>query len=121
MKKLVIPVLLVILSTVLYSCGLSESEKANISVLIELHNINARLEYRLDSNEVASDYQFSLIGVIPENEQDQYIQTHMAVFENEWNSPYKIEKDHKLTLESYLSYCETMGYDPKTFIDILNK
>ena len=121
MKKLVIPVLLVILSTVLNSCGISESDKASISVSIELHNIDTRLQYGLDSIEAASDYKISLIGVIPENEQDQYIQTHMAVFENEWNSPYKIEKDHKLTLESYLSYCETMGYDPKTFIDILNK
>ena len=114
-------ILFIILSLVLYSCGLSESEKANIKFSIDLHNNDNYFQYRSDSREVASNYKISLIGLIPENEQDQYIQTHMEVFENEWNSPYKIEKDYNLTLESYLSYCETMGYDPKTFIDILTK
>lgn len=114
-------ILFIILSLVLYSCGLSKSDEENIRFLIGMHNNDIRLQYALDSIEAASDYKISLIRVIPENEQDQYIQTHMTVFENEWNSPYKIEKDYNLTLESYLSYCETMGYDPKTFIDILTK
>ena len=112
---------LLIFSSVLYSCGLSESDMAGIQLSIDIHNSDNRLQYRLDSIQEVSDYKISLLGIIPENQWGKYIEPHMNVFENEWNSPYKIEKDYELTMESYLSYCETMGYDPKTFIHILNK
>jgi hypothetical protein len=117
MKKFLI--ILVIISV--YSCGLSESDKENIRITINLHNIDVKHKFSMDSIQEATNKKINLLGVIPENQWDDHVKIHMAVFKNEWNNPYKIERDYNLTLESYLSYCKTMGYDSKTYIDVLTK
>ena len=45
-----------------------------------------------------------LISTVPEIE--KYIEPHMNVFENEWNSPYKIEKDYNMMKKYYLMAIE---------------
>jgi hypothetical protein len=106
------------------SCGLTDSEKESIKFSINLHNMNQHLKFSLDSIQEATNYEISeLVGVIqiPKKERYRFIGAHMAVWCDEWNDPYRIERDYNLTLDSYLLYCKTMGYDPKTYINIINK
>ena len=105
----------------LVSCGLSDSEKESMNISITIHNNDAKLKFDLDSLQEVTNYKIKLLGVIPKNEWDSRINSYMMSFRNHWNDPYKIERDYNLTLESYLTYCKTMGYDPKTYIDIINK
>jgi len=121
-KPLLTTTILFILTMFITSCGLNESDKESIKFGISLHNLNQHQKFTMDSIEAVSKYKIiELLGVIPEKDWDKFINPHMEVYKSEWNEPYQIEKDYNLTLESYLSYCKTMGYDPKTYINILNK
>jgi|LakMenE01Jun11ns_1017448.scaffolds.fasta_scaffold9245467_2 hypothetical protein len=104
------------------SCGLNESDKSYINHSLSIHNISQHLNFTRDSIDEATNYTIiELLGVVPKKDWDKFVNEHMAVYKNEWNKPYQIEKDYNLTLDEYLSYCKTMGYDPKTYVNLLNK
>lgn len=102
------------------SCGLSKKEKDQIQFYINLHNSSTKLKFNLDSIKEASNIKMKYLDMKGTTELNQYIQSHMKVFANEWNKPYDIKRDRFLTLESYLKYCEAHNYKPKEYIKFID-
>jgi len=49
-----------------------------------------------------------------------YLMTHGVVFKDQWNEPYLIAKDYKLTLHKYLEYCKANNKDIKSFYNFMD-
>ena len=106
---------------ILLSCrdsGLSEEEKSHIQTLIQSKNATVYLKFVKDSlaEDLRTRRKFELL---PVDSIRDYLKSHGQVYANEWNQPYDINKDYKLTVQKYLDYCEANGKDPKSFYKIL--
>lgn len=110
-----------ILTIALFSCSnsLSDSKKASIKLSIDLHNVNTSLKYKLDSIDEATNYKIRLFKAKIKEDKD-YTETHMAVFANQWNDPYDIQKDRFLTVEKYLDYCKANGLNAESYHKFLD-
>jgi len=115
-------ILITIVLLTLLSCksGLTESEEKTINLSLTLHNQNARLKFALDSIEEVTKYRIEHIATKNHPDFDKWLQSHMDVFENEWNSPYDIKKDRNLTMDKYLDYCKAYNHDPKAFYKFMD-
>lgn len=104
--------------------GLTKEEENVLITKINKFNEKQYFQFFSDSNREINYYKIELIKTtdLPRTKIDEFAQTHIESWVvNTYNKPYKIEKDYKLTLKSYLSYCKTMNLDSKTYIDILLK
>lgn len=104
------------------SCNsLSEKEKEKISFyIINIHNSNVKLNFVMDSINSDTELRIRHIKMKDRPELIQYLNSHGQVFENDWNKPYSISKDYKLTIEKYLEYCKANNKDPKVFYKFMD-
>lgn len=119
MKKLII-----LLVPFFFACKsyLSDSDKDLLIFKIQLHNGNASLKWVIDSIANIGEVRIQMIQKsIPKKETEEYLKLNMSLFKSHWNQPYDIKKDMLLTLPKYIEYCTAYNYDPKTYIDLMDK
>lgn len=106
----------------LLSCksGLSDQDKKNLLFYIDLHNSSLKTKFSVDSINETTKVKIRYITLHDTATVNNYLRAHMAVFANEWNSPYNIQKDRFLTLQSYLDYCKAHNYEPTEYIKFID-
>lgn len=109
----------------LFACqdkGLSDYDKNLIQINLDLLLINSHHDFAIDSlREVSKFKEKHDKPIYPDKLKRDHLKSHMAVFANEWNKPYKLEKDRFITVESYVEYCKAYKYDPVDYLAVLNK
>lgn len=104
--------------------GLTSEEEKVLVAKINEFTYDKYYDFKSDSIRERGNYEIELIRTtdLPRTKISEFAQTHIESWVvNTYNKPYKIEKDFKLNLKSYLSYCKAMNLDSKTYIDILLK
>lgn len=120
--KLRFTLLIILLTPVFFACkqsGLSKEKKNSINLYIRIHNAKVQTDFSLDSIEETTAIKIRYVS-LPKDRVNDYIVSHMGVFEDQWNQPYDIRKDKNLTLEKYLDYCKANNKDPETYYKYLD-
>ena len=103
---------------------LTKTEELAIESKISKFKESQYTQYKLDSINEIFEVRIKLTSTtdLSKSTIEEHAKIHMDNWvANVYNKPYKIEKDYKLNLKSYLDYCKTMHLEPKTYIDILLK
>lgn len=106
-------IFLLCLMTIL-SCnsGLSTKDRDYIQTMIDMHNTIARGKYHEYLINAETEARIQYIGYKLE---DSLVKLTMKSAPGKYFRPYDLKKDTSVTMESYLSYCKAMGYDPKEY------
>jgi len=113
---------ILLLGIILLSCrneNLSDEQKKLLETTITRHNIVTEDRFAQDS---IHELQIHRLKYQQKNAAgfQEYLKAHMIYFSNSWNRPYDIKKDRKLTLQSYLDYCEANNLKPLEYINQIN-
>lgn len=99
---------------------MSPSERSNIELMISLHNTKAYMQFIKDSMSEMGKVKVNYIQLKNTKELNEYLESHGAVFKNQWNSPYKIERDFDLTYDKYIEFCKANKKDQKIFYKFID-
>lgn len=99
--------------------GLSKEKKNSIDLHIRIHNAKVQTDFSLDSVNEVQSIKIKHVS-LPKEKVNDYLLSHMKVFEDQWNKPYDIRKDKSLTLEKYFDYCKAHNLDPETYYKFID-